>query len=54
MSRPKQEITKDKRIELRLETSFKNEYAKFCKKNKFAMAKRIRDLMIDDLRENGK
>ena len=49
MGRPALEVTKNKLVTVRLEPEFRIKYSKFCKKNKFKMATRIRQFMIDDL-----
>ena len=52
MSRQKQEITKNVEIRVRVEPSLKKQYFLFCKKKKYVLSKRVRDLIIQDL-ENG-
>lgn len=55
MSRPKQEITKETKIQFRIEKELKNKYVSACKKNKMVFSKRIRDFIENDLKkiENG-
>ncbi len=55
MSRPKQEITKETKIQFRIEKELKEKYISICKKNKIIFSKRIRDFIENDLKkmENG-
>ena len=50
MGRPKLEITKNKCFLVRIEPVLKNEYVKFCKKNKFTISDRIRQFILNELR----
>ncbi len=49
MPRTKQEITKNVEFRVRVESGLKNSYVNFCRKNKFILSKRIRELVINDL-----
>lgn len=55
MGRKKQEITKETRMQFRIEKELKKNYLLVCKKNKIVYSKRIRDFIENDLKkmENG-
>ena len=50
MARPKQEITKETKIQFRIENELKSRYVSACKKNKIIFSKRIRDFILNDLK----
>ena len=49
MARPKQNITKETRMQFRIEDGLKKKYIAACKKNKIIYSKRIRDFIEKDL-----
>lgn len=49
--RPKQEITKDVELRVRIESEIKNQYVKFCKSKKYVLSKRIRQVVINDMNQ---
>lgn len=51
MGRKKQEITKETRMQLRIEKELKNNYILTCKRNKLIYSERIRKFIINDLKE---
>src|SRR3972149_3361616 len=51
MARPKQEITKETKIQFRIEKELKSRYVSACKKNKIIFSKRIRDFILNDLKK---
>ena len=51
MSRKKQEITKNVEIRVRVEPNLKKQYFSFCKEKKYVLSKRIRYLILNDLKE---
>lgn len=46
MGRLKQEITKETRMQFRIEKELKNKYISICKKNKIIYSEQIRDFII--------
>lgn len=50
MGRKKQEITKETKIQFRIEKELKDRYVSTCKKNKMIFSKRIRDFIESDLK----
>jgi len=50
MGRKKKEITKDVEFRFRIESELKGRYLEFCKENKFVLSKRMRELIINDLK----
>lgn len=52
MSRQKQEVTKNVEIRVRIEPELKEQYFLFCKKNKQILSKRIRELILNDLKND--
>ena len=51
MARPKQEITKETKMQFRIEKELKKQYISICKKNKIVYSKRIRAFIENDLKE---
>ncbi len=49
MGRKKQEITKETRMQFRIEKELKNKYISTCKKNNIVYSERIRDFIQNDL-----
>lgn len=52
MGRHKLKIKQNQRFNIRVEPGFKKEYILFCKRNKFVLSKRIKDLLVEDLEKN--
>ena len=55
MGRKKQKITKETRMQFRIEKDLKVKYISICKKNKIIYSDRMRDFIESDLKiiENG-
>lgn len=49
MGRHKKEIKKETEFRIRVESELKRKYVELCKKNKWNLSKRIRELIIKDL-----
>ena len=49
--RPKLEITKNDKIEIRLESDLKNKYFAFCKKNKINASEHLRMFILEKIKK---
>ena len=47
-------INKESDINIRIESSIKNKYKKYCKNNKTKISKEIRNFILTELNKNGK
>ena len=52
MGRKKLEIKQNVKFEIRVSPIFKKKYITFCKKNKFVLSKRVREMLENDMTEN--